>query len=75
MVRIATFSAVVAGLLMVVPAVFSDAEAGWTTGAAPKADRLIATLPVDHVQSVAADAIDPCTGSVSNAAESWCVAR
>jgi hypothetical protein len=47
MVRIAAFSALVAGLLLVVPAVLSDAEAGWTAGVAPKGDRLIATLPTD----------------------------
>lgn len=75
MVRIAAFSALVAGLLLVVPAVLSDAEAGWTTGVAPKADRLVRTLPTDHAQPVAADSADPCTASPSNTAESWCVAR
>ncbi len=75
MVRIAAFSALVAGLLLVVPAVLSDAEAGWTSGVAPKGDRLVATLPTDHAQQIAADNADPCTASLTSAAESWCVAR
>ncbi len=75
MIRIAAFSALVAGLLMVVPAVFSDAEAGWTTGVVAKGDRLVTTLPGDHAQPVEADGEAICTASVSNAAESWCVAR
>jgi hypothetical protein len=75
MVRIAAFSALVAGLLLVVPAVLSDAEAGWTAGVAPKGDRLIATLPTDTPQHSAVEHADLCTASPSDAAESWCVAR
>lgn len=75
MVRIVVFSAFVAGLLLVTPAVFSDAEAGWTQGVAPKADRLVATLPSELHRTAASEGTHPCIASLSKPAESWCVAR
>jgi hypothetical protein len=72
MVRIASFSALIAGLLMIVPAVLAEAEAGRISGVAAKSDRLATTFPADRRLAGAFSLVDVCSAPASSDADSWC---
>lgn len=72
MVRIASFSALIATLLLIVPAVLADAEAGRVSGVAAKSDRLVTTVAADRRLAGAFGLVDVCTSPASDDADSWC---
>lgn len=72
MLRITSFIALIAGLLVAVPFVFTNAEAGRVTGVAAKSDRQETLQTPDERLANAFRIVDVCIGSVSGDAESWC---
>jgi hypothetical protein len=77
MLKITSFSALIVGLLLAIPIVFSDAEASRTetAGVATKADRELTAGALDSRLTTAFQLVDVCSRGVSGDAGSWCAAR
>jgi hypothetical protein len=77
MLKITSFSALIVGLLLAAPMVFSDAEASHSvfTGVAAKSDRESTDKILDNRLASAFHLVDLCSPGASGDAAEWCAAR
>jgi hypothetical protein len=77
MLKITSFSALIVGLLLATPLVFSNAEAGRVDaiGIAAKSDRQPVDDFLDARLAAAFKLVDVCATGVTGDAGSWCAAR
>ncbi len=77
MLKITSFSALIAGLLIAIPMVFADAEASRPLAGvvAAKADREMADVRTNGRIAAAFQLVDVCSQTVTGDAASWCSAR
>jgi len=77
MLKITSFSALIVGLLLAIPMVFSDAEASHSafTGVAAKADRESTDRLLGNRLASAFRLVDVCAAGTTGDAAEWCAAR
>jgi hypothetical protein len=77
MLKVTSFSALIAGLLIAIPMVFTDAEASHPDNGivAAKADRELVDTRAGNRMTEAFQLLDVCSQTVTGDAASWCAAR